>query len=329
MNNSYYQVALNAYTINYLKGLEDRQIPYQKLISKSLIKHFCFKDPNIHLPIHVINDFFENVHAHFGINFFSKPYLSRLKLNNMGLCGNYMTKSNRVLPTLQSMIKLNNLLCTNQEINLNIMNGSTLISSRSRGRSYIGKIAMEIIWLHMTFQILKSAENHEWAAKKIYLTGKESDYPDKISINYRTTIVYEHEYCGILFDTITLSKQIISGTPNDLSENQLPKPALTLSGKIESMFDHMYSSNLPSLQTTAEIFGVSASTLKRRLVLEGTTYNSLMEQWRFRKGVSLLTETTLKIKEISDCLYYANSANFVRAFRRWSGTTPSEFRAVS
>lgn len=321
-----YHVAIGAYPINFLKGLRDRHIPVQKLLSKSLLKHFSLDNNNIHLPIHVVYDFFEVARLNYGNEFFDPIALKAYNLKNMGMVGQYISSPNRVLSILQNEIKHSKLLCTNQDITIGIENNRTLLSNRFSGFSRFGKTAMEMIWLHMAIQTLKGSEGENWSPIRINLNGPASDYHKLMSFRYGTDIHFNQDHCGVLFETATLAKPIISKGHYEISENQLPRPAMRLSGMIEEMFENMYAVNLPSLQVAAEFFEVSVSTIKRHLASEGTTYYLLMERWRFMKGVSLLTETDLKVKEISECLYYSNPANFVRAFRRWCGSTPREFR---
>lgn len=323
---SRFDVALSAYPLNYAKGLRERQIPVLKPLGNSLLRHFTINDPNSYLPVHVLCSFFKEVRAQYGLEFFTQQYLRHLKLENMGISGEFMISNNRVLPTLQYFSKYGGLLCTNQDIQLSIKGTHVFCSNRFYGDSSIEKNTMEYIWVFMLLDLLKTAEGPIWAPWGIQFTGKECEYPKLDIIPEKTNVSFNQEVVGIRFKTSTLTKHFRKGKGRELSENMLKPPALSLSGKIEYLFDKLYSTNLPSLQATAECFGVSVSTLKRHLATEQLTYHELLERWRFMKGVNLLTETSLKIKEISDCLYYANSANFIRAFKRWSGKSPKEFR---
>ena len=62
------------------------------------------------------------------------------------------------------------------------------------------------------------------------------------------------------------------------------------------------------------------------LNLEGQTYKHLVENWRFKKSIGLLENSSLKIKEVAQILGYANASNFERAFKSWTNTTPQKYR---
>lgn len=71
---------------------------------------------------------------------------------------------------------------------------------------------------------------------------------------------------------------------------------------------------------------MSASTLKRRLQNEGFSFNMLLDEARHRDAVHLLDNTALRIEDIGARLGFQNTANFTRAFKQWSGITPSAWR---
>jgi len=82
-----------------------------------------------------------------------------------------------------------------------------------------------------------------------------------------------------------------------------------------------------SIGEVAQAFEVHKRTLNRRLRERGLTFQELVEETRYHIARQLLRETDLAIVEVAAVLDYADAAAFTRAFRRWSGTTPSAWRA--
>jgi AraC-like DNA-binding protein len=89
---------------------------------------------------------------------------------------------------------------------------------------------------------------------------------------------------------------------------------------------HAGHARLPSLQTASEMTGLSVRTLKRRLFDSGVTYRELLDRIRFHQACAMLMDSRMSVKEIALELRYANPSNFIRAFHRIAGTTPTEFR---
>ncbi|MEC8429311.1 MAG: helix-turn-helix transcriptional regulator, partial [Pseudomonadota bacterium] len=82
----------------------------------------------------------------------------------------------------------------------------------------------------------------------------------------------------------------------------------------------------PELGELAERMHVTSRTLIRRLKRDGTTYKQILEQLRRRYATELLLRTDLTAAAISELLGYGEPANFGRAFRRWYGTSPNQWR---
>lgn len=81
-----------------------------------------------------------------------------------------------------------------------------------------------------------------------------------------------------------------------------------------------------SIDEVARALSLSTRTLKRRLAVEGTTFSEIVERERHARAMDLLRRRQLSLEEIARRLNYSNLANFARAFRRWTGQTPGQYR---
>jgi AraC-like DNA-binding protein len=71
---------------------------------------------------------------------------------------------------------------------------------------------------------------------------------------------------------------------------------------------------------------VSTRTLKRWLADEGTTFSAIVEEERRDQALLLLRSAEASVKSVAKQLGYANTANFTRAFHRWTGGSPLAYR---
>ena len=83
----------------------------------------------------------------------------------------------------------------------------------------------------------------------------------------------------------------------------------------------------PKLARVAGTLFVSERTLKRRLQEEDASFQNLVDQVRLDRAGELLTSTGMNLSQIADALGYADAANFTRAFKRWTGISPSQYRS--
>jgi AraC-like DNA-binding protein len=66
--------------------------------------------------------------------------------------------------------------------------------------------------------------------------------------------------------------------------------------------------------------------LRRQLHAEGTSFRRLVRQVREQLACRYLRERELTVEEVARLLGYAETAPFSRAFRSWTGQSPSDFR---
>jgi AraC-like DNA-binding protein len=81
-----------------------------------------------------------------------------------------------------------------------------------------------------------------------------------------------------------------------------------------------------SLDEVAARLHVSERTLKRQLAAQGVSFSSLAERERRERAMALLRSHRLSVADVADRLEYSTASSFVRAFHRWTGTTPAAYR---
>jgi AraC-like DNA-binding protein len=111
----------------------------------------------------------------------------------------------------------------------------------------------------------------------------------------------------------------------ELALAELPGGA-SLVGRVRHAIWTQLSSGAPTVAETARQIGQSPRTLQRRLREEGATFAELLEQLRREMAPKLLSDTGLAVYEVAFLLGYSEPSTFYRAFRRWTGRSPHEFR---
>ena len=70
---------------------------------------------------------------------------------------------------------------------------------------------------------------------------------------------------------------------------------------------------------------MSPRTLRRKLTEAGTSYRALQDEVRQALAEELLSTGALTVSDVALRLGYAEAASFIRAFKRWTGRTPSAY----
>lgn len=82
----------------------------------------------------------------------------------------------------------------------------------------------------------------------------------------------------------------------------------------------------PDQQTIAARLHMSSRTLARKLRDDGGSFQQLLDDICRRDACELIENSQLELQDIATRLGYRNPANFTRAFRKWTGESPSQYR---
>ena len=86
------------------------------------------------------------------------------------------------------------------------------------------------------------------------------------------------------------------------------------------------SEGRPTLSRIAADLALPERTLQRRLAAEGTSLHQEIEEVRKRMAMATLRDERMSVEEVAFLLGYAETSTFFRSFRRWTGTTPHQYR---
>lgn len=85
--------------------------------------------------------------------------------------------------------------------------------------------------------------------------------------------------------------------------------------------------DFPSLDSAARALHTSGRSLRRHLAAHGTSYQQVLDEVRKRLALQYLETTHLPLFEIAQLLGFSDPSNFRRAFRKWTGRAPRDYRA--
>jgi AraC-like DNA-binding protein len=138
------------------------------------------------------------------------------------------------------------------------------------------------------------------------------------------------EVSAIVFPAEMLElPNIRPGTPDDAGiadiEPPLPDPQDTVRC-VEHLIRLALLEGRPRVDWVARKMDLSGRSLQRHLSVHGATFEAVMDRVLTRHSMTLLEQAEMPITELALQLGYADPSHFVRAFRRWTGQTPGEFR---
>ena len=149
----------------------------------------------------------------------------------------------------------------------------------------------------------------------------------------RAPIVFGAEHNRLTFDAETIERPLDSGNPelarhSDAIANQYLARAdrHNIEARVREVIAHRLEGSEPSQEDVAELLNVSARTLQRKLGDAGTTFKEILDETRRALALAYLSELQHSVGDVTYLLGFSCASSFTRAFRRWTGRSPSDWR---
>jgi AraC-like DNA-binding protein len=101
-----------------------------------------------------------------------------------------------------------------------------------------------------------------------------------------------------------------------------------LKEQTKGILKQLLAGQRPRLEEVAFQLRLSTRTLQRRLLEEGLTFHDLVEEARREMAEHYLSQPSLELNETAYLLGYEDPNSFIRAFHKWEGTSPGEWRST-
>ena len=99
-----------------------------------------------------------------------------------------------------------------------------------------------------------------------------------------------------------------------------------LKDRIRDLVARSLSEGMPKMEDIARRLGISVRSLHRRLSADGLSFQTLTEATRKELAEGLLQDPRYSLAEIAFLTGFAEQSSFNRAFKRWVGETPANYR---
>ncbi|QYO67892.1 AraC family transcriptional regulator [Leptolyngbya sp. 7M] len=318
----------------FLNFLNQLGSPTDRLLERARLPILALDHPDALMPLYQAFDFVEHAAQLEKMELLGIVVAQQTQIADLGLIGHLIHQSLTLYDLLQTLER-------------------AIPSVNSTERVWIEE-ADDRVWLHHHFTFPPTIQHRQarlYAVllhlKAVQLAAGEAWQPLELRLNsgYSKKLTEIEAFANIPLhfnhptDAIAIPKSLLSQplrpSVSQLSSSQdcyhhlqTTAPSPSFAGSLRQLLQSMLQDGYPDIHIAAEATGISVRSFQRRLAEANLNYSHLVEQVRFDRAIELLNDPGIQLIDIALDLGYTDAANFTRAFKRWTGTSPREFRRL-
>jgi len=190
--------------------------------------------------------------------------------------------------------------------------------------------------LAMLLIMCRAAYGEDFRPLRVSLQRDEPDSSNRFTELFEAPIAFSQAENAMWLEPGMVSEPLATANPelvriNDrivtdyLAQLDLSDVSMQVKSKL---IERLPSGNINESGIASSI-NVSRRSLQRRLKEQGMTFTQLLDNTRRELGVQYVRDPQQSFNEIAFLLGFAEPGNFSRAFKRWYGKSPSQYRQQS
>jgi len=182
-------------------------------------------------------------------------------------------------------------------------------------------------------RMCRTSYGDEFAPRRVQLAHGRPACAQRLESFFRCPVDFDTAPSALLLDAAPLEATLLTANAelahaNDqiISQYLAHLDRTHIAPQVKAkLLDQLSSGNVTEAQMAVAL-NQSERSLQRKLRAEGTSFSQLLEETRRELAQRYIENSRLSITETAYLLGFAEPANFTRAFRRWTGQSPSDYR---
>jgi AraC-like DNA-binding protein len=297
------------------------------------------------LPLHIIEDrrlfipyraqaaLLEHAARAIGDTHFGARAALEFPFENLGTYGQYVMMAPTLLIALKRAVRALKYLTTSGQFGLELGPDQVRITYDSGIQGSVGWRHIHEASAILIIDVVRKFVGGYWKPIRVELDYSIGSPRSKLENILGVSVIYDQPLIGIVIETSCLDAKNsrINGTAGRITYSDLRQMVRVRPGKsplatMREILRLRILDGLTDVDGTAEQMSMSVRSLQRHLNREGTSYREIVDYVKRERAAALLLETADEVGDIAIDLGYSSPAHFVRAFRRWTGETPTAFR---
>jgi AraC-like DNA-binding protein len=190
-------------------------------------------------------------------------------------------------------------------------------------------------FLASIIRLCRTATNEHFHPEEVWLNHPDFGRPDEYIRQFDAPVRFDMDRIMLYFDKSSLDAPL----PGDNIELVRANDAIVeryldnldpqrVATEVRKLLIDLLPTGHANQQNIASRLNRSVSTLQRHLSAEGTTFREIQDSTRRALAEEYVRDGKHSLSQIAYLLGFSDQSNFSRAFKRWSGGTPTEFQSV-
>jgi AraC-like DNA-binding protein len=304
----------------------------QALLARANMSALDLIDPEARIPLHVASELLVLAESATGPGLGLRAAEGAV-LGDLGIF-EFVARTCRTLgEAIETACRYRRLMYDGAELKLILASDHATIRYRLQDR-----IASRITFVEfaLTACVLASrrALGFDGSPREVRFTHREPAYAGEYARIFQAPVRFRAAHDEIVFGrraldfplaTADAAAHAIFKRYADRLLDMLPT-SLPVTRSVQRLVRERIAAQQPAHTDLAHALHMSERTLRRKLTQEGVQLRDLVEQTRREQACSYLASSSLRVSEIAYRLGFAHPPAFHRAFRRWLGVSPLQYR---
>ena len=158
-------------------------------------------------------------------------------------------------------------------------------------------------------------------------------YKDQYRKSFHVPVTFDTTYCEICLDRAAVDEPLMGGNREIAHQNDriiedylAALDQADIVSRVKQIIIQTLSSGNCSKQRVASEMAMSPSALQQKLAQLDSSFQDLLNQVRQSLALAYMEQARVSITEMSFMLGFSDTSSFTRAFRRWTGKSPRDYR---
>ena len=185
----------------------------------------------------------------------------------------------------------------------------------------------------MFMNVIRSVKGAHYAPREIHFEHSRPEFWQEHSKLLNAPVYFDQPYNSIVLAKKDLQVAMPNADPMLLTMMQETIKLLNTNSNVQALPDQVraaiqiaLNTGEPNMEKIADDLGMSSCILTRRLKAEGLNFTNLVDCVRQELAEYYMAHKNIQISEMAFLLGYSEASAFSRAFKRWFGVNPRQFR---